>query len=239
MSAVESQAATNGQAVGPATLSDVVDIRSLIPKLGLREYWYPALLDKHVGAGKGTFLKLLGDDLVAFRGKSGNVVIMPNACPHRGAMLDHGSCMFPGFLTCFYHGYTFDEHGECVAVLGEGPESPMVGRIRAKVYPTITLKGVVFVWMGKGEPTEPIHGIPEDFFDPNVMVMSWVNHWNSNWRPTMENIDAHYAMIHKNAVRVLMRPFPNFGSGGRRLQVLAPHRLRQPSMDDNRTSSRP
>ena len=51
--------------------------------------------------------------------------------------------MFPGFITCFYHGYTFDEHGECVAVLGEGPNSPMVGRARTRVYPTITLKGVV------------------------------------------------------------------------------------------------
>jgi phenylpropionate dioxygenase-like ring-hydroxylating dioxygenase large terminal subunit len=114
MAAVESRTA-NGHPSAPAAPRVGVDIRDLIPKLGLREYWYPALLDSEVKTKKGTLLKLLGDELVAFRGKSGTVVIVPNACPHRGAMLDHGSCMFPGYITCFYHGYTFDEHGECVA----------------------------------------------------------------------------------------------------------------------------
>jgi phenylpropionate dioxygenase-like ring-hydroxylating dioxygenase large terminal subunit len=223
----------------PETPRPGVDVRDLIPKLGLREYWYPALLDSEVGDKKGTFVKLLGDDMLAFRGKSGKVAIVSNACPHRGAMLDHGNCIFPGFISCFYHGYTFDENGECVAVLGEGPESPMVGRVRTKVYPTITLKGVVFVWMGNGEPTDTAEGIPEDFFDPDVMVMTWINHWDANWRLTMENIDAHYAMIHKNAVRVLMRPFPNFGGGGVRPYQIKGHRMRQPrSTDDGSTTSR-
>jgi phenylpropionate dioxygenase-like ring-hydroxylating dioxygenase large terminal subunit len=233
MAAVETHT-TNGNGAAPRV---GVDIRDLIPKLGLREYWYPALLDREVKAKKGTYLKLLGDDLVAFRGKSGNVVIIPNGCPHRGAMLDHGSCMFPGFITCFYHGYTFDENGECVAALGEGPESPMVGKIRAKVYPTITLKGVVFVWMGKGEPVGPEHGIPEDFFDPAVTVMHWINHWKAPWRPCMENIDAHYAMIHKNAIRQLMRPFPKFGAGGGGRYQYVGHRMRAARMTDDTKSS--
>src|SRR5438105_12820539 len=74
---------TNGQPARTAAPSVGDDIRSMIPKLGLREYWYPALLEKDVSNKKGTFLKLLGDDMVAFRGQSGKVVIVPNACPHR------------------------------------------------------------------------------------------------------------------------------------------------------------
>jgi phenylpropionate dioxygenase-like ring-hydroxylating dioxygenase large terminal subunit len=226
----------NGQTAPPGV---GVDIRDLVPKLGLREYWYPALLDKEVKAKKGTYLKLLGDDLVAFRGKNGNVVIMTNACPHRGAMLDHGDCWFPGTITCFYHGYTFDEHGECVASIGEGPDSPLVGRVRARVYPTVTVKGIVFVWMGAGEPTEPEHGIPDDFFEPGVTVMTWVNQWKAPWRPCMENIDAHYAMIHRNALRVLMRPFPKFSAGGGGRYNYVGHRMRAARMtDDTQSSSR-
>src|ERR1700722_13906657 len=126
------------------------DLRPLVPELGLREYWYPAIADKKVGPRKPKFLKLLGDDLCLFRGKSGKVVALANACPHRGAMLSEGRCEFPGFVSCFYHGFVFDERGECVAALGEGPDSPMPGKCRARAYPTRTLKGYVFIWMGKG-----------------------------------------------------------------------------------------
>jgi phenylpropionate dioxygenase-like ring-hydroxylating dioxygenase large terminal subunit len=140
----------------------VMDIRTLIPLTGLKEYWYPVVAASDVKK-KPVLLKRLGVDLVAFRGKTGEVVIFHNACPHRGAFLSEGSCTFKGFLTCFYHGYTFDEHGECVAVLGEGPESPMVGKVQTRVYPTVTYKGVVFAWMGDGEPAPLAESIPEEF----------------------------------------------------------------------------
>lgn len=199
----------DGQTTAASMPQGVRDIRAFIPKLGLREYWYPALRDNEVGRKKPVFLNMLGDDLCAFRGKSGEVVILPNACPHRGAMLSEGDCLFKGVLTCFYHGYTWDEHGECVAVLGEGPESPMVGKIRAKVYPTVTLKGVVFAWMGQGEPAPLEESIPEEFFDPDALVLTWVNYWPCNWRPALENVaDSHFRLLHRNAARVLMRPFP-------------------------------
>src|SRR4051812_3743763 len=124
---------TNGQANGHTTVLNkpwikgddptaplppgVVDIRNLIPRLGLKEYWYPVLRDYEV-KDKPVYIKLLGMELVAFRGKSGEISIFHNACPHRGAFLSAGECTFKGFLTCFYHGYTFDENGACVAVLG-------------------------------------------------------------------------------------------------------------------------
>ena len=118
-------------------MENAVDIRKLIPLTGLKEYWYPIVLEREVKK-QPILLKRLGVDLVAFRGKSENVVVFHNACPHRGAYLSEGSCTFEGFLTCFYHGYTFDEHGECVAVLGEGPESPMVGKVKGGT-PTSTV----------------------------------------------------------------------------------------------------
>jgi len=212
----------------------VVDIRTMIPKLGLKEYWYPALRDWEV-KDKPVFLKLLGVDLVAFRGKSGEISIFHNACPHRGAFLSEGSCTFRGFLTCFYHGYTFDEKGECVAVLGEGPESPMVGKVHARVFPTVTLKGVVFVWMGDGEPCSLQEGVPEEFLDDDALVLNWTTVWKTNWRPALENVaDSHFRLLHKNAVRVLMRPFPGpaWPRGRGAPQIINNHRLRASGQSD-------
>ena len=57
---------------GVAGTPQPVDLRRLIPELGLREFWYPALRDKDVRK-KPVYRKLLGDDVCFFRGKSGQV----------------------------------------------------------------------------------------------------------------------------------------------------------------------
>jgi phenylpropionate dioxygenase-like ring-hydroxylating dioxygenase large terminal subunit len=202
------------------------DLRDKIPVLGLREYWYPAIRDKVVGRRKPVFLKMLGDDLCLFRGKSGKVAALANACPHRGAMLSHGNCEFRGHVACFYHGFVFDERGECVAALGEGPQSPMPGKIRARAYPTETLKGVVFVWMGKGEPAPLTENIPEDFFDAGQVVLTWSTVWKANWRPCFENsFDSHVRYLHRNSAMLLMKPIypPHYPPG--KPKKIGTHRL--------------
>lgn len=183
------------------------DVRAQIPVLGLREYWYPALLDEQVGWKEPVFVRMLGLDLCFFRGASGKVVALDNACPHRGAMLSKGHCDVKGTLACFYHGMVFDETGLCVAALGEGPDSPMPGKLRAKTFPTETLKGVVFVWMGVGEAVSIRDDVPEEFFEPETMVFNWTSEWTSNWRPAVENYaDSHVRYVHRDSVLMLMRP---------------------------------
>src|SRR5437763_16470111 len=96
--------------------ADSNDIRSKIPPLGHREYWYPALPDKDVG-NKPQVLRMLGDDLVFFRGKDGQAKALLDACPHRGALLSLRACHFEGLISCCYPGATFDRDGNCVARL--------------------------------------------------------------------------------------------------------------------------
>ena len=217
----------NGNETATRTKKSSTDLRDLVPKLGLREYWYPTIRDKDVKANKPKYVKLLGDNICLFRGKSGNVVAIQDACPHRGAMLSHGDIAFKGFVTCLYHGFTFDEHGACVAAFGEGPDSHIVGKITAKVYPTVTLKGVVFTWMGHGDPIPLEEGIPEEFFDPEAQVYNWPSVWNTNWRPALENIaDAHFRYLHRNSVKVLMLPLPFGYTVVPRPERIGKHRLR-------------
>ena len=87
-----------------------------VPMLGYREYWYPAIQANKVGK-RPVRVKMLGEELVFFRGKGGKVAALWDRCPHRGALLSYGRCEFEGTISCPYHGYTYDETGTCVAAL--------------------------------------------------------------------------------------------------------------------------
>ncbi|MCL2533993.1 MAG: Rieske 2Fe-2S domain-containing protein [Nocardiaceae bacterium] len=181
-------------------------LRDAIPATGLREYWYPGILEHKVKAKRPTTLKICGTDVVFFRGEKG-VAAVADACPHRGGALSRGKCEFPGTITCPYHGWTFDSEGECRAVLGEGPTSRIPGMPEARVrtYPTLTLKGVVWVWMGEGEPAPPEHDIPPQFFDDSLLIQNSVTTWDCNWRPACENmIDSHVFYVHRRSFFFMM-----------------------------------
>jgi len=193
------EATSNG---GYQGLDPSKDRRALIPPLGLREYWYPALPDNKVGR-KPAFWMMLGDELVFFRNKQGEVVALSDVCPHRGASLSEGDCFYHGFVSCPYHGATYDGDGECVAFITEGPDSKMVGNLRVRVYPTRTLRGWVFVWMGEGEPAPIEEDVPPEFFESKgqTMVFTTYSYWHANWMVAVENHkDPHNTFyVHRNS----------------------------------------
>ena len=88
-----------------------------VPPMGFREYWYPAVFRKYVGTKKPVFVKMLGEDIVFFRGKADKVYALFDWCPHRSARLSQGESLFPGTITCEYHGYTFNGEGDRKSVV--------------------------------------------------------------------------------------------------------------------------
>jgi phenylpropionate dioxygenase-like ring-hydroxylating dioxygenase large terminal subunit len=184
--------------------TDADDRRSLIPALGLREYWYPALPARDVRWKKPVGLRLLGMDLVFFRDKNGEVQALWDYCPHRGVYLSRGDCFWKGYLSCPYHGATFDGEGNCVEFVTEGPDSKMVGRLQARKFPTRTLKGMVFVRMGEGEPAPIEEDVPPEFLEDEArtVVLHTIRYWECNWMVALENtLDAHNCFwVHRNAI---------------------------------------
>ena len=212
------------------------DRRSLIPGKGLREYWYPAAPAKMVGGTRPQGVKIAGEDIVLFRDKNGEVQALWDSCPHRGAYLSWGQCFWKGTLSCPYHGATFDGDGECVAFITEGPDSKMVGRMKVRKFPTITLKGMVFVWMGEGEPVDPKEDIPPEFFEDNSVVQYTCRYWDCNWMIALENTgDSHNMFyVHRNSFRQLRgrlggRPRTPIGYRVRIVDDKSVQRLRDPS----------
>ncbi|HTG11868.1 MAG TPA: Rieske 2Fe-2S domain-containing protein, partial [Candidatus Eisenbacteria bacterium] len=193
------------------------DIRHLIPKLGLRNYWYPAIEDRTVGRRKPVKVSLLGEEICLFRGAAGEVAAIQDICPHRGARLSEGDCHYQGTVACPYHGWVYDESGKNVMVLSEGPNSGVCGKAgtEAKAYPTRTLKGLVFVWIGEGPPAPIEEDVPEEFFDDETLILIGQVNWRCNWEVALENsMDSHVNYVHRNAVVVARSGFIARGAQG-------------------------
>jgi phenylpropionate dioxygenase-like ring-hydroxylating dioxygenase large terminal subunit len=197
-----------------------VDVRQLAPATGLREYWYPVIEDRKVGR-KPVGLKVCNEQLVFFRGKDKQVKALRNVCPHRGGSLMHGDCHFEGTISCPYHGWTFDGEGNVLAVLPEGPDSQVPGKVVQRSYPTRTLRGMVFVWMGEEEPAPIEEDVPPEFFtDEGQMLYAW-EVWPVNWRVAVENAgDAHVPYVHRDAALVLLNPMTMVGNRNPRTNII-------------------
>jgi phenylpropionate dioxygenase-like ring-hydroxylating dioxygenase large terminal subunit len=93
-------------------------------------------------------VRLLGEDLVAFRDTQGAVGLMSANCPHRGASLFFGRNEECG-LRCVYHGWKFDVTGRCVDMPSEPIESTFKDKVRARAYPCHEVNGVIWTYMGR------------------------------------------------------------------------------------------
>lgn len=114
-----------------------------------RRYWIPALLSEELPEADGQPLRvqLLGEDLVAFRDTDGQVGLLQEHCPHRGASLALARNE-EGGLRCIYHGWKYDAAGVCVDTPTEPADSRLAGKIHAGAYPTREAAGVVWTYMG-------------------------------------------------------------------------------------------
>ena len=178
------------------------DIRPLIPVMGLRNYWYPALPMKRIPKRHPIQIKMVGEEIAFFRGAQGQPVALRDVCPHRGARLSEGTSHWKGTVSCPYHGWTFDENGKNVAVLSEGPDSKICGKpgTEAQVYPSRELKGIVFVWIGEDEPAPIEEDVPEEFFHPDAYILyNDKIYWKTNWAQALENyFDSHVSYLHRD-----------------------------------------
>src|SRR5215210_105210 len=114
----------------------------------LRQYWHPLLLSTELPEHDGPPLRvrLLGEDLIAFRDSAGQVGMLGANCPHRGAGLFFGRNEEHG-LRCVYHGWKFDVAGHCVEMPSEPAESNFKDKVRATAYPCEERGGIVWCYM--------------------------------------------------------------------------------------------
>jgi len=121
-----------------------------------RRYWQPALLSSELPEPDGApvRVRMLGEDLIAFRDTEGEVGIIDAYCRHRRAPMFFGRNEECG-MRCVYHGWKFNRHGECVDMPTEPPGSALREKARIKAYPTVERGGLVWTYMGPPDQMPP------------------------------------------------------------------------------------
>jgi phthalate 4,5-dioxygenase oxygenase subunit len=163
----------------------------------LRRYWQPAaLVDELAGNRPVKPVRLFGEDLVLFRDETGRYGLMERACPHRGTDLAYGR-LEDGGLRCAFHGWLFDVHGACLQTPAEPDGSNLAANIRQKAYPVVEKSGILFAYLGPGEPPEFPH--LDCFVAPATHTFAFKGLIDCNWLQSLEvGIDpAHTSFLHR------------------------------------------
>ena len=125
----------------------------------LRRYWMPVLLSSQLPEPDcaPVRVKVMGEDLLAFRDSAGNVGLIEPRCPHRGANLFFGRNE-DGGIRCSYHGWKFDVSGACVDAPTIDPKQmPQVCEMaRIKAYPARDWGDLVWAYLGPRKTPPPL-----------------------------------------------------------------------------------
>ena len=173
----------------------------------LRRYWHPISVARELTDERPTkFIRFLGEDLVLFKDKSGNVGLIQDHCAHRGASLLYGRVEERG-IACAYHGWLYDTNGNCLETPAEPVDSKFHLTVRATAYPVQSLLGVLWIYMGPAPaPVIP----PYDFLmrkgRPRVTITQPVLH--CNWLQCVENnVDpTHAPILHQDHENMRAKP---------------------------------
>lgn len=163
-----------------------------------RRFWHPVLLTEELPEADGTPMRLrvLREDLVAFRDSHGTVGIVDAFCPHRRAGMFFGRNEECG-LRCVYHGWKFDVQGNCVDMPTEPATSTFKDKVKIKAYPTVEYGGCIWIYMGPPDKQpDPPHlewaRVPES----QRVLSRWIQECNYMQAVEGEIDSAHVSWLH-------------------------------------------
>jgi len=182
----------------------------------MRHYWVPALASSELPERDGApvRVRLLGEELVAFRDSDGKVGLMAANCPHRGASLFFGRNEECG-IRCVYHGWKFDTTGQCVDMPSEPAESNFKARIKATAYPCVERGKIVWTYMGQLQTPPPLPDIEANMLPEEQCFVSMTLR-ECNWLQALEgDIDtSHLQFLHMGSMKPGDAPEGTFGYYG-------------------------
>lgn len=173
----------------------------------MRRYWHPIATVSQMKDRDTLPIKLLGEDLVLYRDLSGTYGLLEAKCPHRFMSLVYGIPEKCG-IRCPYHGWVFDEKGQCTEQPYEEAEDPH-GRFKDKVttpaYEVSQLGGMLFGYLGpKPAPVLPKWDL---YVEQEAMREVGFAIVPCNWLQIMENsLDpVHVEWLHQYMLNYVLR----------------------------------
>lgn len=161
----------------------------------LRRFWQPLALSSQV-SDLPFATRLLGEDLVVFRTRLGQLGVLHKHCSHRGASLEFGLISDEG-IRCGYHGWHFATDGRILDVPAETKPGSYARRICHGAYPVVEYKGIIFAYLGPPDekPVFPVYDFM-DAADEDCVSYCWP--LDCNWLQVRENTQdpIHLTFLH-------------------------------------------
>jgi nitrite reductase/ring-hydroxylating ferredoxin subunit len=159
-----------------------------------RRFWQPVAY-VHELTEVPLRVRALGEDLVTFRDRSGQIGLLYLHCSHRNASLEYGVIEERG-IRCCYHGRVFDVDGTILELPGEPAAERLCRQVSQGAYPVHVFGGIVFAYMGPPE-RQPVFPLYDRFKLPGLKLVPGIR-WslNCNWLQIKENaVDPHHTQV--------------------------------------------
>jgi 5,5'-dehydrodivanillate O-demethylase len=170
----------------------------------LRRYWQPVATVPELEAEPVLAVTILGENLALYRTESGELGLVAQRCPHRGASLAYGIPEQDG-LRCPYHGWKFSAQGRCLEQPAEPPDSTFKERIQIPAYPVQEMGGLIWAYLGPDPaPLLPRYDLfVRDDLDREIGI----TRLPCNWLQIMENsLDpVHLEYLHSTYMNYVLK----------------------------------
>ena len=158
----------------------------------LRRFWQPVMRVRDLPKGKAKPIEIMSEKFTIYRGEDGTPHVVAFRCPHRGTQLSLG-WVEGDSLRCRYHGWRYEGSGQCVEQPNE--DRPFCDKVKLPTYPTREYLGLIFAYLGEGEP--PAFRLLPDMDRPGVIVTDPVevvpcSYWNK-----LDNDHGHIPWVHR------------------------------------------
>jgi len=169
-----------------------------------RRYWLPALLSEELPEADcpPVRVRLLGEDLVAFRDRTGRVGLLAELCSHRRASLFYGR-VEDGGITCIYHGWRYDCDGAILETPAEPANSMIKHHVKHRAYPCQEVNGLIMTYMGPPEKQPLLPAFPWLTLPREQVCVGSKFLLECNWLQALEgdNDSIHTPYLHRRAGR--------------------------------------
>ncbi len=166
----------------------------------LRRYWHPVAFKTDLTDERPTkFVRILCEDLVLFKDKSGNVGLIQDHCAHRGASMLYGRVEERG-ISCAYHGWLYDTAGNCLECPAEPAGSRFHLTVKVRAYPVKEFIGFYWAYLGP-LPAPEIAKLDVWVRKDGRRKIGLRPLLDCNWFQAMENSadSAHLQILHQDA----------------------------------------
>jgi phenylpropionate dioxygenase-like ring-hydroxylating dioxygenase large terminal subunit len=172
--------------------------------------WYVAAFSEEVGR---TLLKrkILGRSIVMFRTQAGRIVALDDRCVHRSFPLSSGR-LEGDTLVCGYHGFRYDEQGDCIQIPSQRHCPKGIG---VRNYAVTERGPLVWIWMGNVQAADE-NAIPDQ---------PWLN--EDGWARSQGYfaLRASYVSLHENLMDLTHLSFLHADSFGTADYAFAPYEV--------------